>query len=340
MNKPFIIPIFIPHAGCSQKCIFCDQNSITNTQADEITSEKIDEIVNSHLLYQKNIKAEKQLSFYGGNFLGLEKKILLSFLNKAERLVIEKKIDSIRFSTRPDTITPETLETLKKYSVKTIEIGAQSMDDEVLKQSARGHKAKDTIKAVNLIKEKKFEFGLQIMTGLPKDTEAKSLYTGEEIVKLKPNFVRIYPCIVLKGSPLELLFKKGKYTPQTLEQSINIVKNLYIILKKNNIDVIRIGLQASEELKYDNKIAAGPYHPSYGHLILSSIYFDIVANIIKKKSFNNKEINITVHPKNLSVIQGIKKKNIIRLQSEFNLKKINIIQDESINRERVKINAV
>ncbi|MBW1650457.1 MAG: radical SAM protein [Deltaproteobacteria bacterium] len=340
MSNPFIIPVFIPNIGCPHKCIFCDQSIITNTSTKIATPKTIEETVNSWLLYNKNINAEKQLSFYGGNFLGLNENTLLSFLNKAEELISLKKIDSIRFSTRPDTITQRKLNLLKKYSVKTIEIGAQSMDNEVLKQSGRGHKAKDTAEAAMLIKDNNFELGLQMMTGLPKDTEEKTLYTAKKIAELKPNFVRIYPCIVLRQSPLEILLKKGLYTPYALSQSVDIVKKAYLIFKEKNIKVIRIGLQASEELKPDCKIAAGPYHPAYGHLVLSAIYFDIAADIIKEKKLHNKEINIIVNHRDVSVVCGIKKENIIKLTNRFNLKKINIKQDNLISREQIKIDAV
>ncbi len=337
MSAPFIIPVFIPNMGCPHQCIFCDQSIITNTETNRITPKKIEETVDNWLLYKKNSAVEKQLSFYGGNFLGLEESLLLSFLNKAEELISEKKIDSIRFSTRPDTVTPEILKLLKTYSVKTIEIGAQSMDNEVLKQSGRGHKAEDNAKAAILIKDNNFKLGLQMMTGLPNDTKEKSLYTAKKIAELKPDFVRIYPCIVLKGSRLEILLKKGLYTSQTLSQSVDIVKRAYLIFKEKNIRVIRMGLQASKELKPNSKIAAGPYHPAYGHLVLSAIYFDIVSDIIKDKKLNNKEINIIVNPRDISVACGIKKENVIKLTKRFDLKGINIIQDDLIDRWKMVV---
>ncbi|MBW1615893.1 MAG: radical SAM protein [Deltaproteobacteria bacterium] len=332
MKSPFIIPVFIPNMGCPHQCIFCDQSVITNTESNRITPKKIEETVDNWLLYRKDNNVETQLSFYGGNFLGLAENLLLSLLNKAEGLVSAKKIDSIRFSTRPDTVTPEILKFLKKYSVKTIEIGAQSMDDEVLKHSGRGHNAADSIEAGSLIKNNNFELGLQMMTGLPKDTKEKSLHTAKKIAELKPDFVRIYPCIVLKGSPLETLLKKGLYKPQTLQESVDVVKPAYLMFKEKNIRVIRMGLQASEELKPDSKMAAGPYHPAYGHLVLSAVYFDIASDIIKEKRFNNKEINIVINPRDISIVLGIKKENIIKLKNRFDLKGISIIQDNSIDR--------
>ena len=332
MRNIFIIPFFIPNIACPHKCIFCNQNIITNTITQQITPEKIEKTVDAWLLYQKNKHAQIQLSFYGGNFLGLETNLLLSFLNTAEKLILDKKINSIRFSTRPDTITSKKLKLLKGYSVNTIEVGAQSMDNEVLIKSGRCHEAEDTAKAAKLIKDDGFELGLQMMTGLPKDTEEKSLYTAKKIAELKPNFVRIYPCIILKESGLEILFNNRKYTPQTLQESVDIVKKVYLIFKENNINVIRIGLQASEELQLGSKIVAGPYHPAYGHLVLSAIYFDIAAKIIEQKKLNNKEINLIVNPKDVSVACGIKKENIIKLKNRFNLKQINIIQDSHISR--------
>jgi len=244
-NKPFIIPIFIPHAGCPHQCAFCNQSAITSIERKIPSPEKLHKIVNDFLKYKGKDRNLVQIAFFGGNFLGLRAADIESLLHEAGKFVTAGSVNSLRFSTRPDTINNETLDILNPFPVSTIELGVQSMDDHVLAMSKRGHTSADTKKAVRLLKERNYEIGLQMMVGLPGDDETKAQLTGRQLADMSPDFVRIYPTVVLAGSLLAKWYQNGEYTPIPLEQCIILVKNLYLLFRENNIKVIRMGLQAS-----------------------------------------------------------------------------------------------
>ncbi len=335
---PFIIPVFIPHAGCPHQCAFCNQYAITHQPIKKnLFLKNLRSITEEYLTYKKDKVRHVQIAFYGGNFLGLKKTLLKSLLSEAKKLTVEKKIDSIRFSTRPDTISEQLLDICKDYPVRTIEIGAQSMDDEVLLKSRRGHSSFATEKAVELVKKKNFELGVQMMTGLPCDDEAKAFYTGKQIAKLEPDFVRIYPTVILKNTLLERWFNKGEYKPFSLEKSVFIVKKLYLLFRSQKIKVIRMGLQSSTELDHGSVVIAGPYHPAFGHLVHSKIFFDLAISAIKKKVFPGGSVIIMVHPKSVSKMRGINNTNIKRLKDIFFLKKLRIIPNSSIAQDNIEV---
>ena len=246
--------------------------------------EKFHQIVNNFLKYKGKDRDVIQIAFFGGNFLGLRAAHIQSLLHEAGKFVTAGKVDSLRFSTRPDTINNETLDILTTFPVSTIELGVQSMDDQVLAMSKRGHTSADTKKAVRLLKERSYEIGLQMMVGLPGDDKTKTQLTGQKIADLSPDFVRIYPTVVFPGSLLARWYDNGRYTPIPLEQCTTLVKKLYLLFRKNDIRVIRLGLQASENFEKDAKILAGPYHPAFGHLVFSQIFLDMVMSILNQEN--------------------------------------------------------
>lgn len=336
--KPFIIPIFIPHSGCPHQCIFCNQRAITGRSGAIPTANEINSIISEFLGYKRKNRSRTEVSFFGGNFLGLAPNQIQRLLDPIVSFVESKKIDGIRFSTRPDTIDKGRLNQIRPYPVSTIELGAQSMDDRVLRQANRGHIAEDTIHAVNLLKQKSYQIGLQMMTGLPGDNDALSLDTARQIIELKPDFVRIYPTLVIAGSPLANVYQKGKYLPQSIEQCVAQLKKLYLLFQENQIDVIRMGLQASDDLDDSSTVLAGPYHPALGHMVFSKIFLDAAAEKIRKKISPNDTVTITVHPRSLSRMQGLNKKNIDTLKQLFDIQKLDIITDASLNRDAVVVN--
>lgn len=328
--KDFIIPVFIPHAGCPNQCIFCNQNTVTGEKKGIPSQEELNRIITEFLNYKGKNRGKVQIGFYGGNFLGLGIDRIEQLLCVAAKYVTNGLVDSIRFSTRPDTIDNNNLDFLKNFPVSTIELGVQSMDDSVLALARRGHSSSDTKNAVDLLKKKSFNIGLQMMIGLPGDDESRSLYTAHRISELSPDFVRIYPTVVLAGSPLAVLYKKGKYVPLSLEEGVSITKKAYLVFRENNIKVIRMGLQATEDLREGTSILAGPYHPAFGHLVHSAIFLDNMMAALRSESVLPGDIIIRVHPKNVSELRGLKNHNIAKIKSMFDLKSARVLPDPSL----------
>jgi len=336
-HRPFIIPIFLPHAGCPHQCIFCNQTSITGAQRNTVSPEKVERQIHEFLKYNGNDRRPVQVAFYGGNFLGLEKEYIKRLLNVSAKFVKKKEIDAIRFSTRPDTIDHGRIEMIKNYPISTIEIGVQSMDDRVLAMAKRGHSSSDTQRAVALLKDRHYQIGLQMMVGLPGEDEAGSLSTGYRIGELEPDFVRIYPTIVLKNSLLARWYENGTYRPWTLERSIAHVKILYLFFKKKNIPVIRMGLQATEDLDSGTAVLAGPYHPAFGHMVHSKIFLDMAKEIMGHKSVPQDTVTLKVHPKSISKMRGMKNSNVEILKKRFQLISLQIVQDSSLPEDTLTV---
>lgn len=329
--KTYNIPIFVPHRGCPFDCVFCNQKRITGTQK-EVTADDVYKIISEYLKTLPSENRRIEVAFFGGSFTGIPIKEQSELLSVANEYLKKGEIDGIRLSTRPDYIDREILDNLLKYGVTTIELGVQSMDNGVLKASNRGHTREDVINAVGLIKEYSFTLGLQMMTGLPGDNDEKSLYTADEIIKLKPNIVRIYPTLTIKDTFLEKMYLAGKYKPQSVEEAVNLVKQLLLKFEKNNITVIRVGLQSTDEISENGAVVAGPVHSSFRELVESSIYYDIICDKLK---CNCKRADVYVNPKEVSKAVGNKRYNIIKIKQEKNID-IKICTDENLKKREVR----
>lgn len=336
-NTPFIIPIFLPNLGCPHQCAFCNQTSITGVTPDTISPETLCLLITEFLEYKKTQRRCVQVSFYGGNFLGLKKDYIRVLLDETTKFVKNKKVDSIRFSTRPDTISNKQLDIIKNYPVSTIEIGVQSMDNQVLAMANRGHTALDTEKAAALLKEQNYDVGMQMMVGLPGDDETKSLFTAQRIASLSPDFVRIYPTVVLAHSRLAVWYRNGDYTPWSVSRCVSLVKNLYLFFKSKNIPVIRMGLQATEDLAKNTTILAGPFHPAFGHMVHSEIFMDMAASLLEAERGSCDKIIINVHPRSISKMRGLKNKNMESLKKKFQIKSLKIIPDVSLAQDKLRV---
>ena len=328
--KPLVIPVFIPHSGCPHQCAFCNQTIITNqtitTNQTIITNQRsrlpdktvIHDIVTQYSRY-KGRRKQVELAFFGGNFLGLDHANIIGLLDLVQPYIHAKKIDGIRFSTRPDTISPTTLDLLRPYTISAIELGVQSMNDVVLFNSKRGHTRMDTIRAIHLLKERAFKIGVQVMVGLPGDTEASLFESTKEVVELAPDFARIYPLMVLKGSLMAQWYNQGRYQPLSLEESVQLVKKMVHIFKSAAVNVIRMGLQASDIMEDKSMVLAGPWHPAFGHLVLSEILYDTVCHKIDQHpdvpKFRGLALNI--HPKSESRLRGDKNANLKKMKQRY-----------------------
>lgn len=312
--KKRIIPIFVPHRGCPHDCIFCNQKKITGVSTD-ITSDDVRNIIEEYL---KTIDkdASVEVAFFGGSFTAIDIDIQRNLLSVAKEYVDKNIIDDIRMSTRPDCINDEILTMLKEYKVSIIELGVQSLDDKVLIDSVRGHSDKDVFESAKLIKKYGINLGLQMMIGLPSDTEEKCIYTAKKFIDLKPDCVRVYPTLVVKETGLEKLLQENKYNPFSLEESIDIVKKVLVLFYINNVNVIRVGLQATEDIAIGKEVLAGPYHPAYRELVESKMYGDYIEYLIKKYNVK-KNIDVLVNKKNVSRILGNKKSNVKNLKEKY-----------------------
>ena len=336
-RRPLIIPVFLPHAGCPHQCVFCNQTAITGTEPSIPTPKDIDQLIHRFLDYGRSHRSSVQLAFYGGNFLGLPEARIISLLEPAARSVASETIDGIRFSTRPDTITLERLFIIDGYPVQTVELGVQSMDDRVLSLSRRGHSAKDTVNAVERLKKRDYEIGLQMMVGLPGEDEGSCLSSGEKIADLSPNFVRIYPTVVLKGSLLARWYREGTYEPLPLEEAVQRAAKLYKIFENKSIPVIRMGLQSSSELEKEDTIIAGPYHPSFGELVYSEVFYERASALIQTIKPSGDTVYLKVHPKNISKLKGRNNNNIKKLKDICQIRSIRVIPDPSLSINEIDI---
>ena len=326
--KKRIIPIFVPHRGCPHDCIFCNQKKITGVSTD-VTSEDVRNIIEEYLpTIDKDASVE--VAFFGGSFTAIDEDIQNDLLEVAKEYVEKGLIQDIRMSTRPDCISEDILNRLKEYKVSIIELGVQSMDKNVLIDSVRGHDTEEVIKSAKLIKENGIKLGLQMMVGLPSDTEEKCIATARKFIELKPDCVRIYPTLVVKDTGLEVLLNKGEYKPFTLEQSIQIVKKLLALFYVNNINVIRVGLQATEDIQVGKAVVDGPHHPAFRELAESEMIKDYLIYIAKKYNIE-KDITVKTNKKNVSKIIGNKKSNSTYMKNELKINLKTKEEDIDIN---------
>lgn len=231
MKKQYIIPIFVPHLGCPNDCTFCNQRKISGQQRN-VTEEDVKKTIEYYLDSFKEKNAKVEVAFFGGSFTGIEPELQEKLLKAAYEFIKEKKVDSIRISTRPDYIDKTILKRLKKYKVKTIELGVQSTNDYILKKCKRGHTFADVKKASKLIRWYGFKLGHQMMVGLPESTLLDELNTAKDLAKLKPKMIRIYPVLVIKGTELEREYLAGNYEPLTVEQAVERSKELCYFFRK------------------------------------------------------------------------------------------------------------
>jgi len=335
--RPFIIPLFVPHMGCPHQCVFCNQTSITGREGSKLPPGQVRERIAQFFGFKGAHRSTVEIAFYGGSFLGLPASYRAALLKEAQTFVEKGEVNSIRFSTRPDTVTTHALAQVAHYAVGTIEVGAQSMDDKVLALSQRGHTAADTRQAVKLLKAHGLKVGVQIMPGLPGATYDSILETGQKVAKLRPDFVRIYPTVVVKNTALEKWYKAGTFTPLGLADAVEVTKRLYLLFNDWGIQVTRMGLQPSGSLLEEGTVVAGPFHPAFGHLVLSAVFFDRAARTLESEPGLSKRIALKVSPSDVSRLIGQKKENVSRLIQRFRLERLQVLPDPAVPEGAVKV---
>ncbi len=310
---PLIIPVFIPHEGCPHACIFCNQRRISGENgAAPVTPEDVRETISTWLeRNSKRAAGRTQVAFYGGSFTGLPVSRQRELLQAVEPFLNNGEVQSIRLSTRPDYVDENTAKFLKVHGVATVELGVQSLDDQVLAASNRGHAATHTREAFSLLREAGLETGLQIMLGLPGQTTCSLIRTVKEVAAMKPDFVRIYPVLVLRESGLNRLYERGEYRPLTLGKAVLQAAWMKNAMDRNGIRVVRMGLQPGPEL--EKSLVAGPYHPAFGELVSSRIMLRKTRKMLREGK-KGEQVVLSISDRDESIFRGMHSGNIRRLR--------------------------
>jgi len=304
-RKHRVIPIFIPEKACPHRCVYCNQYAIAG-QTHMPTLEEVHDTIEQHLATIPS-DAEIRIAFFGGSFTGMSIPEQNAYLQVARPYWEEGIISGIQLSTRPDYITSEILDNLKSQGVVLIELGAQSLDDEVLKKAGRGHTAQQVVKASALIRHYGFQLGLQMMIGLPGDTLEKSLYTAQRIRELGAHCTRIYPTLVVEDTALAQLYRNGRYQPLTLQEAVKWTKMLYRYFTEAGIQILRIGLHPSEGLLSGKDYIAGPFHVSFKELVLTALWHDRIEELLQKNQ--GEPFTLEVSPEEINYAVGYQSAN-------------------------------
>lgn len=329
--KKFTIPIFIPELACPFQCLYCNQKKISGS-INIPNSQEISEMIEDYLKTMPQESARIEIGFFGGNFTGISCEDQQHYLELAQPFLLSKRVQSIRISTRPDYIDLERLNLLKKYGVETIELGAQSMDDEVLLNSGRGHLSEDVEVAAKLILENGFKLGLQMMIGLPGDDKEKAIATANQIIKLGADNTRIYPCLVIKDTKLAEYYQDGSYQALSMEEAIDWTTEILQLFENAKVKVLRVGLHPSEGLISGDDLLGGPFHPSFKELVLSNIWL----RKFKKIEPKAESIEVFVGSKQLNHAIGYNSSNKNYLQSQY--KSVKFKLDEKLKNRDFYVN--
>lgn len=318
MKRHVNLAIFVPHQGCPKDCVFCNQSRITGKRrAHRYTEKEIREMIETGLgTLHRDQKVE--VAFFGGSFTGLPRSYQTLLLTIAQEYLLSGYIHGIRLSTRPDYITESIMEYLISYGVTTIELGCQSLDPEVLVLSKRGHTVEQVEKAVAIIRNYPVQLGLQLLPGLPGDTREKSVESAVKTVALAPDFVRIYPALVIEDTELAFMYRAGTYRPMTLEEGVSVVAEMWLEFLKAHIPVIRMGLHSSDDLRAPGTILAGPFHPSFRQLVEEDLYGRLLKRMMEeiRDAESDSQLEVRIHPSDETSLRGRGGKNLKSLESE------------------------
>lgn len=309
-RKPLIIPIFIMNRGCPHRCIFCNQKITAGNFPPKITREFFDAEVKSYLAWNKDKSRGVEIAFYGGSFTGIEPAYQEQLLSWADSFIQRGWVDSIRISTRPDYISEKNLPLLKKYGVHMVEIGAESFVDEVLQYAGRGHDAASIVKATTILKEHDLKTGLHLMAGLPLDTKEGFIYSVDKTIELKPDTVRIHPVIVFAGTALADDYREGKYKPLELADAVELCRLAWEKFSEAGIRVIRMGVQMTPQMQQEGAVLAGPVHPAFGSLVLSSVFYNHTVKFLENISPGTKDLHFNLSGRDVSSFRGWNNMNI------------------------------
>ena len=322
------IPVFIPHLGCPHDCVFCNQRTISGKTNFDINAVD-DEISNALNTIDIN-ECDVEIAFFGGSFTGIDHADMIQLLSVADKYIKTGHVSSVRVSTRPDYINDEILTILKQYNVGTIELGIQCLNDEVLQKCKRGHTVRQALDACHFVKRYGFNLIGQMMTGLPSASSDDEVNTAKTLCETGVNGARIYPTVVFHGTELAAMTDNGFYNNLTADEIIDRTSNVFAVFAENNIPVIRIGLCASDNLYSDSGIHSGNYHPAIGELVINDFYYKLIAAKLDKLNLDGSDIVIYCPKGAVSKVIGQKRRNKLKMQREYNVKNVKVIENESI----------
>lgn len=330
---PLIIPFFIPHAGCPHTCLFCDQHTISGEQLLLPSAERITATVEEWLVRSPGRTAE--VAYYGGSFTLLPRPVQATLLGAVQPFIRSGQVDGIRLSTRPDALDTDILQFLIEHQVQTIEIGVQSLDDEVLQRAGRGHTAQQSIEALQRTVAAGFKVGAQLLPGLPGDSQSKALASLHGVITAGAQFLRMYPAVVLSGTGLARLYQQGSYQPPDVDQGIRTCARLLHAAYQAGRPVIRIGLQADEGLVAGTTILAGCWHPALGQLVKGELYYDLVMQL-SGQMVSSADGVVYCHPKRISEVRGHGQRNLQRWR-QADLAITTVLGDPSLERDQLRL---
>lgn len=330
--SPLIIPVFLPWQGCRQRCIFCNESITTGTFPAAFSEAAFEKTVTLYSGNQKRGKSPVQIAFYGGTFTGMDRKEQTRLLQLAEPYIREGRVDSLRISTRPDEIDEDLLDFLRRHGVRTVELGAQSLVEEVLRHSRRGHTVGDVFSAVERLRRKGFEVGIHLMMGLPGDSPQFFAATIDRTLDLQPDTVRLHPTLVFRNTVLATLYARGQYSPLSLNEAVGLSRYALLRLEKGGIPVIRLGLQSTPEMELPGNIVAGPYHPAFRSLVNAAIFRDMATTLLSEARSEGRAVSFFLSPRDVSDFRGHKGENLSLLAERFRPLKIEVTNDPDYTR--------
>ena len=322
------IPIFIPHLGCPNQCVFCNQHAISGCHGFDET--EVRKQLEAAFADGTNAK-QTEIAFFGGSFTGIDRGLMIRLLELAETYVRGGLASSIRLSTRPDYINDNILEILSRYSVRTVELGLQSMSDRVLEASRRGHDAQCARLACRAVKAAGFSLVGQMMVGLPKSTEEDEIETAQEIAALGADAARIYPTVVFYQTPLSEAARTGEYTPLTTQEAVLRTASVLRTFRAHDVPCIRIGLCATEDLVSPEAVMAGPNHPALGELVWNEVYYQDTVAALQQAGLCGRDVELAVPTREISKVVGQHRSNLTRLLRETDTRVRKIVGKEGLS---------
>ena len=339
-KRVLVVPIFIPNEGCPYRCIYCQQEKITSQSVHPVDESTIKQTLHNAINATGfDASREPEIAFYGGTFTRLSVRRMKEMLEAAAPFLGEGLFKSIRVSTRPDSLQEEQLHLMRKLGVATVELGAQSMDDGVLELSRRGHTARDTVESVHLLKDHGFKVGIQLMPGLPGDSEDIFAKTVDEVIKLRPNMVRLYPTLVIKGTELATWYMEHRYHPLSLDAAVRICHGSCVRLEQKGIPVIRIGLMSSPTLLLSDEIVAGPWHGAFGFLVRSAIHQEKIASCLPRWGLAG-QIRLRVPSAEIPLVRGYKNRGLRLIEEKTGARVVGTIGDDAVPSGQVRVDVL